>query len=523
MGTGFLTLQVRAGNGALPVANARVAIKRPDGATLYETATNANGNTDHYALTAPDANHTLDPSHPSPAHSVCDAQVQADGFITQIIRGIAIVDTRVSILPINMHPMAGAPCGQRETITVIAPMGLLQHEPGELTSPPDLRASEDQALPEVEIPEYITVHLGRPDQAAARNIRIRFTDYIKNVASSEMYPTWPQNALVANIHAIVTFALNRMDTKWYRSRGHSFDITNSAAFDQCYREGAPIFENISRITDGIFNIYARRIGFSNPFFTQSCNGATTPCDGLSRWNTVSLANKGMTPIQILHQHYPSDLALTISHNIASVPVPYPGTPLRPGSRGDFVRRMQHYLNRIRVNFPMIAPIPEPDGLFCAQTREAVRAFQQTWNLNADGIAGRETWNKLSSVYADVIRPSELVSEGARIGVGTAPPNTVLRQGARSADVIQLQFILDAISQHYNSVLPITKDSAFNEATQNAVIDFQKAFGLTADGDAVIIGLYSDQRAQCKLYPMITDTPPLSPPQGRLPDHPVPLE
>jgi len=481
MGIGFLTIQARTGDDILPVANAKVIIKRPDGPMLYETVTNANGNTESFALTAPNMALTLDPSYTQPAYSICDVEISSTGFVTTFIRDIEIVDTQTSILPISMRPVAIGSETRSRSIIIIPPKSLLQSKPDEQAGPPDVPLPEGRVLSDVVIPDYITVHLGRPDNATARNIRVKFSEYIKNVVSSEIYSTWPQSSLVANIHAIVTYALNRIYSEWYRSRGYNFDITNSTAFDQSYREGGPIFENISRIVDGIFNVYARKIGFGNPFFTQFCNGTTVTCAGLSQWGTVALANQGMTPIQILHNYYPKDLELVLSNNVTPIPISYPGTPLRLGSRGDAVRRMQNYLNRIRVNFPLIPRISNPNGVFDEQTLEAARVFQQTFNLTPDGIIGRETWNKISSIYVSVIRLGELESEGERIGIGITPPNEVLKQGSRGEHVIQLQFILDAVSHYYNSVPSVIKDGVFDSHTKNAVIEFQKTFGLASDG------------------------------------------
>jgi len=492
MGTGYLTIQVLTGDDALPVANAHVTIKRPDGVPLYETTTDANGNTRLYALTAPDMKYTLDPYFLKPAYSVCDVDVSAAGFVTEHIHGVEIVDTQTTILPVNMHPLVDEPNPVTDNVIVIPPVGLLipaenrqVGPPGEQTilsvGDPPGDPPEPRALTEVIIPDYITVHLGQPANASARNIRVRFADYIKNVVSSEIYSTWPYNSLVANTHTIVTFALNRIYTEWYRSRGFNFDITNSTSYDMFYREGGPVFENISRIVDDIFNVYARRIGFRNPFFTQFCNGTTVTCPGLSQWGTVTLANRGMSPLQILRNYYPNDLELVTSNNITGITESYPGVPLRVGSQGEAVRRMQNYLNRIRVNFPLIPRISNPNGVFGMDTQDAVRTFQRSFSLTSDGIIGRETWNKISFIYVGVIRLAELDSEGERATIGLTPPNVVLSQGSRGEHVIQLQFILSAISPFYPSVPVVIKDGIFDTVTKNAVIEFQKAFNLTPDG------------------------------------------
>lgn len=478
MGTGLLTVQVRTGDDALPIAGARVTVRNPDGRILYETTTDAAGNTGKYPLTAPDVQYTLTPNYGRPAYSVVDVDVSAPGFVTEHIRRVEIVDTSTTILPVNMTPLAaGMP--PNDTIT-IPPPGLLQYaedlhvaDPGQYILAPD----SDRAV----VPEYITVHLGVPTDATARNVRVRFVDYIKNCVSSEIYPTWPYNSIVANVHVIVTFALNRVYTEWYRSRGYNFDITNSTAYDQFYRDGGPVFENISRIVDGIFNVYARRRGFRNPFFTQFCNGSTVTCPGLSQWGTVDLANRGMTPLEILRHYYPDDLELVTSNNITGITESYPGYVLRLGSQGEAVRRIQNFLNRIRVNFPLIPRISNPNGVFGADTQDAVRTFQRVFNLEPDGIVGRDTWNKISFIYVGVIRLGELDSEGERHTIGENPPTSVLGVGSRGEDVMQLQFILDRIAPYYPTIPIIIKDGVFDAGTSNAVIEFQKTFGLTPDG------------------------------------------
>lgn len=511
MGTGYLRIQVTTGDDALPLALAHVTISRPDGMILYKDDTNAGGNTKTFPLTAPDRSYTLDPNFTKPAYSVCDVLVEQKGFVTEHIHGVEIVDTQTSILPVHMLPLADEPNPVTDNHIFIPTIGLLLTEPFRKVDPPDTAHSQ------VIIPDYITVHLGVPTNAAARNVRVKFADYIKNVASSEIYSTWPYNSLVSNIHAIVTFALNRVFTEWYRSRGFNFDITNSTSYDQFYREGAQIFENISQIVDGIFNVYAHRFAFRNPFFTQFCNGTTVTCPGLSQWGTVTLANRGMSPIEILRYYYPNDLQLTASQNITGITESFPGHSLSVGSQGEAVRRMQNFLNRIRVNFPLIPLISNPNGVFGTDTQDAVRAFQRSFNLTADGVIGRETWNKISFIYVGVTRLAELDSEGERISIGENPPNVILSQGSTGEHVLELQFILNYISAFYGSVPTVIKDSVFGPTVKNAVIEFQKAFNLTPDG---VVGpgtwnkLYSVYRGiheSAPIPPVETPLPPNAPP------------
>ena len=237
------------------------------------------------------------------------------------------------------------------------------------------------------IPETITVHLGRPD-SNARNVTVPFPDYIKNVASSEIYSTWPENAIRANMYAQISFALNRVYTEWYRSQGYDFDITNSTAFDQAYVHDRDIFDNISRIADELFTDYLVRPGSVEPLFAQYCNGTTVTCEGLSQWGTVPLAEQGMTPYEILTHFYGDNLNIVRDAPVAPNIGTYPGTALRLGDTGDDVRTVQLRLNRISSNYPLIPKIYPVDGIFSRSTEDAVKVFQQTFGLTPDGIVRR---------------------------------------------------------------------------------------------------------------------------------------
>ena len=335
-------------------------------------------------------------------------------------------------------------------------------------------------LRQVVIPNPITVHLGRPD-APARNVQVSFPDYVKNVASSEIYPTWPDAALTANIYAIITFALNRVYTEWYRSQGYPFDITNNTAFDQYFVYGRPIYDSISRIVDEIFNEYVRRFGQISPFFTSFCNGTTATCDGLSQWGTVSLANRGRTPLQILRSYYPKDIEIAETNTISGVLTSYPGTALRAGSTGLDVQTIQTWLNRIRRNYPAIPAITDTAGVFQNSTKAAVIKFQSIFGLTPDGIVGKSTWYKISRLYTAVTKLADLNSEGNKLGIGTVPPASVLRQGSSGQDVITLQFLLNYASEFYPGIPSVTQDGIFGSATRQAVTAFQRVMRLEPDG------------------------------------------
>lgn len=330
------------------------------------------------------------------------------------------------------------------------------------------------------IPESITVHLGEPDQPAP-NVTVPFIDYVMNVASSEIYPTWPEEAIRANMYAQISYALNRVYTEYYRSRGYDFDITNSTRVDQYFVNGRDIFENIQRIAGEIFNDYVRRQGAVEPLFAQYCNGTTVTCDGLSQWGSVNLAESGFTPYRILTNYYGSDIDIVQNAPVGGSTVSAPANPLRLESAGGEVRQLQIRLNRISDNYPSIPKIPYPNGIFGFETEEAVKAFQRIFNLTDDGIVGNATWYAIQRIYAAVKRLNSLNSEGLRYNeVDRQFPET-LSLGDRNTGVALLQYYLDYLSAYYDAIPPLDSDGVFGESTRNAVYAAQAVFGLPVDG------------------------------------------
>lgn len=330
------------------------------------------------------------------------------------------------------------------------------------------------------IPSTITVHLGAPDEPAA-NVTLPFMDYIMNVASSEIYPTWPEEAIRANIYAQISYALNRVYTEYYRSRGYDFDITNSTQYDQYFVNGREIFENIQQIVGDIFNDYIRRQGSVEPLFAQYCNGTTVTCGGLSQWGTVDLARQGFTPYRILQNYYGNDIDIVQNAPIGGNVVSAPSEPLRLDSAGGDVRLLQIRLNRISDNYPSIPKIPYPNGIFGFQTEEAVKAFQRIFNLTQDGIVGNATWYAIQRIYAAVKRLNSLNSEGLQYNEVDRQFPSTLSLGERNTGVSLLQYYLDYLSTYYDTIPPVEVDGVFGEATRNAVIAAQNALGLTPDG------------------------------------------
>ena len=330
------------------------------------------------------------------------------------------------------------------------------------------------------IPESIRVHLGSP-RASAENVTVSFPDYIKNVASSEIYSTWPEEAIRANVLAQVSFALNRIYTEWYPSMSYDFDITNNTNFDQKFIKGRNIYENISRIVDDLFNDYIRKEGTVNPFFAQYCNGTTVTCDGLSQWGTVPLAEDGMSAFEILENYYGNDIELVVNAPVADNLPSYPGTPLAEGSLDENVRRMQLYLNRISANYPSIPKISVINGLFDENTENAVKAFQRIFNLDPDGIIGKATWYRIVYIYSAVTRLAELTGEG--IGYENLPKRFEgdLSEGDSGGQVVTLQYFLNLIS-FFNSQIPgVDVDGIYGAGTKNSVAAFQRFANLPQTG------------------------------------------
>ena len=329
------------------------------------------------------------------------------------------------------------------------------------------------------IPQRITVHLGTPN-SNAENVTVSFSDYVKNVASSEIYPTWDESALRANILAIVSFALNRVYTEFYRSRGYDYDITNSTAFDQYFVNGRSFFDNVSRLVDELFNDYLRRPGFVEPLAAKFCNGTTVTCEGLSQWGSQNLAEQGFNSTEILRNYY-GDVEIVTNAPIQGITSSYPGNPLRRGTTGPSVVTVQTELNRISQNYPAIPKIPVVDGIFGSRTEAAVRKFQEVFNLTPDGIVGPATWNSLVRIYVAVNRLAELRSEGQRFYANSWATTDPIEQGDRGIKVEHLQYMLSVLSAYIPEIPPLTIDGIYGGVTRAAVIAAQRRFGLPQTG------------------------------------------
>lgn len=329
------------------------------------------------------------------------------------------------------------------------------------------------------IPTNITVHLGLPGSNDP-NVTLPFKEYIYNVASSEIYPTWKESALRANILAIISYALNRVYTEYYPSRGYNFNITSTTAYDQKFINGRNYFDSVVRIADEIFNNYIRRIGSIEPLSASFCNGTTSTCPGLSQWGSQALAEQGYNSIEILKYYYGEDIELVVDAPIRDFVYSYPGVLQRRGSTGPSVIIIQNSLNEIARNFPAI-PTVVVDGIFGSATENSVRVFQQVFNLAVDGIVGKATWYKLVQLYVAVRRLNELDSEGQKFSNISWAYSGTLSEGSSGIDVSHLQYMLAVISEFVPNVPAVAVTGYFDAATKNAVASFQQFAALPENG------------------------------------------
>lgn len=330
------------------------------------------------------------------------------------------------------------------------------------------------------IPEEIIVHLGEPDEKA-RNITVPFVEYIKNVASGEIYPNWPLDAIKANVLAQISFALNRVYNEWYPSKGYDFDITSSPAYDQSFVENRQFFETISQVVDEFFNDYLVKDEQVQPFFAMYCDGRVTTCDGLSQWGSVSLANQGKGPLEILRNYY-GNVSIIFNapseENVRS----YPGFPVEIGTAGDFVRMLNMQLNRIGQNYPAIPVILDDSPYFTVETENAVRKFQEIFDLPSTGIVDKSTWYKIKYLYNAVKKISDLYSEGISIDEATLLFNKNLQVGDSGQYIKTLNYLINVIS-YFDSSIPFLNlsEDVFNDDTKQVVMAIQSKYGLDDDG------------------------------------------
>lgn len=406
---GELIINVTSSQGLIPISNATVTISytgNPD--TVVSTlTTNESGQTNAVSLPAPNIDYSTEPSEVRP-YSEYNISITAPGYESVFISGTEILPDVTAIQPVSMTPLELEEPGGPVEEDIVIPEHTLYGDyppkiPEEEIKPTD--ESGEIVLSRVVIPEYIVVHDGVPQDSTAQNYYVRYTDYIKNVVSSEIYATWPENTIYANTLVIMSFTLNRVYTEWSRNQGYDFTITSSTAYDQKWVYGRNIYENISRIVDTIFSNYLSRPGVIQPIFTSYCDGNRTTCRGLSQWGSKYLGDRGYTPIEIIRYYYGSDMYINSTSYISGIPASWPGYDLTIGSSGQKVLQLQEQLNRIAQNYPAL-PVIAADGIFGSNTADAVRTFQNIFGLPATGIVDYPTWYRISEIYVAVSRISE---------------------------------------------------------------------------------------------------------------------
>jgi len=329
------------------------------------------------------------------------------------------------------------------------------------------------------VPNTITVHLGKPDDNA-KNVTVSFTDYISNVASSEIYPTWPVESLKANIYAIISFTMNRIYNEWYRSKGYNFDITNSPIYDQAFVYNRSTYENINNIVEEIFNNYVVKGNSIDPYFTRYCDGRNTTCNGLSQWGSVSLANQGKSALEILRYYYGNDINIRYDAEVGDT-IGYPGYVVRLGSAGNPVLAIQRDLRRIRKNYPAIPNITSTLGIYDEETVNAVKKFQEIFSLPVTGSVDKATWYKIKYVYTSVKKLSDLYSEGLSESEATFLYEDELNYGDTGIEVEHIHYYLDAIAFLDPDIPRLKTNSIYNDNSITMVKAFQKKYGLPVTG------------------------------------------
>lgn len=480
--TGYLQVQTSLGNQAYAIKQAMVRIyKVNNDEVVFEDflMTDEQGKTENVALYAPARSLSLNEENDDRPYEIYNVQVRANGFEMEEILGVQIFAGEYSILNVEPLPTRIQRSAQRN-IDVIPDHHLLTNEGGNNAgqTPPNTTA---RILNQVVIPTNITVHLGRPDRDA-ENITVPFLYYLKNCASSEIYPTWPYEALKANIWAQMSLVLNRIYTEWYRSKGYNFDITNSTAFDQAFVKGRNIYDSISVVVDEVFGEYIQKRNYLEPYYAEYCDGKIATCPGMKQWGSLDLANRGYSALRILRYYYGDEINIVETNNIQDIVSSYRGTPLRRGDSGQQVRQIQEQLNAIAINYPNIQPIFPINGEFNAATEAAVRTFQQQFDLSVDGVVGKATWYKISYIYAAVRKLAELKSIGQIQNLYSGEwPGSNLREGSKGVEVQLLQYYLASIAVFYNEIPEVAIDGRFGRGLEAAVIAFQKRFGLIQDG------------------------------------------
>ena len=414
MAKGRIKVQCFQENSFIPIEGAKVTIRPSNSNTQTRTTfrqeqfTDSSGTTNPIEVDAPPMEYSQNPSNNQP-YSLYDIKVERSGFEDISIKNVQVFPERTALQNVNLLQTSNTRASRAEVI-VILPNTLFGDFPAKIPESPDKplpAPSSGVVLPKPVVPEFITVHQGSPNDNTAPNYTVNYKDYLKNVASCEIYSTWPESTIRANIFCIISFTLNRIYTEWYRGKGKNFDITSSTAYDHAFNYGRNIYDSISAVVDDIFSTYIRRYGRKQPLLTQYCDGKSVTCpQWLSQWGSKYLGDQGKVPYEILTYYYGNDIELTTAEQVKGSPSSYPGYDLDIGSSGEPVKMVQEFLNRIAQNYPLI-PKVAVDGVYGSSTAEQVKVFQGVFNLPQTGIVDYATWYMISDVYVGVTKIAEL--------------------------------------------------------------------------------------------------------------------
>ncbi len=393
-------------NTPIPGAVVDISYTGDSDQTLEEVRTNQNGRTEILELNAPPVEYSLSPSEQQP-YTQYTVRITADGYEPVTVAGVEVLGDQLSLQNVRMKPLEP---GEAPDVVTIPQHTLYGNYPPKIAEAEikPVSSTGEIVLDRVVIPEFVIVHDGTPNDTSAADYYVRYRDYIKNVACSEIYATWPRQTIIANVLAIQSFTLNRVYTEWYRNRGYDFTITSSTAFDQKWIYGRNLFETISTVVDEVFDHYLSRPNVRQPILTQYCDGERVQCpQWMTQWGSKYLGDQGYQAIEILRYFYGSSMYINTAEMISGVPASYPGYALRIGSSGAAVRKIQEQLNAIADSYPLI-PKLAVDGIFGERTQNAVRVFQGVFGLTPDGIVGSRTWYKIQEIYVAVTRIAELI-------------------------------------------------------------------------------------------------------------------
>jgi len=409
---GRLQVQVYQGQSYKPIDNAKVTITQlPEASNKVaeqKVVSNNSGQTSIVELLAPSKDNSMKPSDKAP-YSLCDVKVEAEGYRPLLIKGCQIYPDTKAIQQCNMNPI-GRDGYREEVIIDVAPNRLVGNYPPKIPEAPEKPLPKPVGtvvLPQPVVPEFVIVHTGMPDDPSAPNFTMRYKDYITNVGCSEIFSTWPENTIRANLLCIISFTLNRIYTEWYRAKGKNFNITNSTAYDHAFSYGRTIYDSIANAVDSIFSTYMLRPNAKQPLLAQYCDGVKVQCPNwLTQWGSKYQGDLGKSPYEILTYFYGTDLNLTTAKKVSGIPSSYPGYTLGMGSSGRPVRDVQTYLNRISQNYPAI-PKQRVDGYYGQATRKSVLEFQKVFSMPITGTVDYATWYKISDIYVGVTKIAEL--------------------------------------------------------------------------------------------------------------------